>query len=294
MAEAAGFDSIFISDHFHPWVDTQGNSPFVWSVIGAIAATTRQRVMTGVTCPIGRIHPVVLAQAAATSQLLLDGRFVFGIGTGEALNEHITGEKWPPPPVRLERLREAVEILRELWGGRMVSYRGEHFTVENARLYSCPETPPPIPISAFGPQSLELAAEIGDGLVTTHPSEQDVKDYRAQGGSGPIIGALKVCYASDEQAARSLAHRLWPTEGLSGQLSQEVALPSLFEAASADVTEDKVAQAVPCGPDPERHVAEIRKYLEAGFDEIYINQIGEDLAGFLRFFEREIAPRLAL
>jgi G6PDH family F420-dependent oxidoreductase len=292
LAEKAGMRSIFISDHFHPWIDDQGESPFVWSVIGAISATTSHKVTTGVTCPTVRIHPAILAQAAATSQILLDGRFVFGVGSGEALNEHILGHHWPPVETRLKMLEEAVDIIRKLWEGGIVNHHGEFYTVENARIYSLPDTPPPIAVSAFGPKAVEVAADIGNGFITVQPDNEMLDQYRKHGGSGPAIGALKVCWNSDEKQARKLAHELWPTEGLEGQLAQELPMPSHFESAAANVTEDMVADAVPCGPDPERHIKAIRQFLDAGFDEVYINQIGPDQEGFFDFYAKELAPRL--
>jgi G6PDH family F420-dependent oxidoreductase len=291
-AERAGMHSIFISDHFHPWIDRQGESPFVWSVIGAISASTSHKVTTGVTCPTVRIHPAILAQAAATSQILLDGRFVFGVGSGEALNEHILGHRWPPVEVRLKMLEEAVEVIRKLWEGGLVSHHGEFYTVENARIYSLPDTPPPIAISAFGPEAAEVAARIGDGFVTVQPDQELLSRYRKNGGPGPSIGALKVCWDPDEQRARHLAHQLWRTEGVEGQLAQELALPSHFESAAANVTEDMVADLVSCGPDPERHVEAITKYLDAGFDEVYVNQIGPNQEAFFEFYAKELGPRL--
>jgi G6PDH family F420-dependent oxidoreductase len=292
MAEEAGMHSVFISDHFHPWIDRQGESPFVWSVIGAISATTSHKVTTGVTCPTVRIHPAILAQAAATSQLLLHGRFVFGVGSGEALNEHILGHRWPPVDTRLEMLDEAVEVIRKLWEGGLVTHHGRYYTVENARIYSLPDSPPPVVVSAFGPEATDVAARIGDGFVTVQPDRELLERYRNNGGKGRAIAALKVCWDQDEQVARKLAYELWPTEGVEGQLAQELALPSQFEAAAANVTEDMVAEQVACGPDPERHVKAISKYLDAGFDEVYINQIGPDQGGFFRFYERELRPRL--
>jgi G6PDH family F420-dependent oxidoreductase len=182
MAEESGLGSVLISDHFHPWLERQGESPFVWTVVGAIAATTHHRITTGVTCPIVRMHPAIVAQAAATSQLLLGGRFTLGVGSGEALNEHILGQHWPPPGTRLEMLEEAVCIMRELWKGRLVNHHGPYYSVENARIYSCPEQAPPVLVSAFGPKALELAARIGDGFVTTQADGQAVHSYRDQGG----------------------------------------------------------------------------------------------------------------
>ncbi len=292
MGEEAGFRSVLISDHFHPWIDRQGESPFVWSVIGGIAATTRLKVTTGVTCPLIRIHPAILAQAAMTCQLMLEGRFVFGVGTGEALNEHILGHRWPPVAVRPEMLEEAPGIVREMWTGRVISHHGRHFTLENARLYTCAERPPPVVISAFGPEALTLAASLGEGFVTTSPDRDAVSSYRAQGGEGPTIGALKVCWDQDESRARSLAHQLWPTECLPGQLNQELPMPAHFEEATSVVSEDMVAEEIPCGPDPARHAQAIAAYLDAGFDEVYVNQIGPDQSGFPDFLATEVCPRL--
>jgi G6PDH family F420-dependent oxidoreductase len=291
-AEEAGFRSMLISDHFHPWTGAQGESPFVWSVIGAIAAATNLKVTTGVTCPTVRISPVVLAQAAATAQRLLDGRFVFGVGTGEALNEHILGDHWPSAPVRQDMLVEAIEVIRKLWEGSNVLHEGRFYSVDNARIYSLPDSPPPIPVSAFGPASAKLAAEVGDGLITVQPDGDLVDSYRKHGGRGPVIGALKVCWNEDEEAAIKTAHQLWPTECLPGQQMQELPMPAHFEEAASVVTEDMVREKISCGPDPERHVQAIAKFLDAGFDELYINQIGTDWPGFLDFYSRELAPRL--
>jgi G6PDH family F420-dependent oxidoreductase len=291
-AEEAGFRSLVVSDHYHPWLDRQGQSPFVWSVVGAIAATTGLRVTTGVTCPSFRVHPAVVAQAAATSQLLLDGRFVLGVGSGEALNEHILGGAWPPVPVRLDMLEEAVTVMRRLWEGGVVNHHGRHYTVENARLHSRPDVPPPVVVSAFGPEARRLAARIGDGVVTVQPEDGFVEAYRSDGGTGPAVGTLKVCWDVDEGRARKLAHELWPTDSLPGQLNQDLPTTAHFEQAVSLVTEEMVAEQIPCGPDPERHVAALSAYVDAGFDEIYVNQVGPDQAGFLDFWTRELRPRL--
>jgi G6PDH family F420-dependent oxidoreductase len=291
-AEAAGFESLWISDHFHPWLDSQGESPFVWTVLGAIAATTRLRVTTAVTCPIMRIHPVILAQAAATTAAMMPGRFRFGIGTGEALNEHVLGDKWPIAPVRLDMIEEAVGLMRRLWTGDNVTEHGRYYTCENARIYTLPDEPPPVPMSAFGPMALELAASIADGLITTSPSADDLKAYRDHGGSGPSQAGLKVCWGSDEEAARTLAHQRWATTGVPGQLSQDLPTPAHFEQAAQNVSVDQVAESISCGPDPEVHVAAIREYLDAGFDEVYVCQVGPDQQGFLDFYQNELAPRL--
>ena len=247
---------------------------------------------TGVTCPTVRIHPAILAQAAATSQILLGGRFVFGVGSGEALNEHVLGHRWPPIETRLEMLEEAVDVIRRLWEGRFVTHHGKFYTVENARLYSVPDIPPPIAVSAFGHRAAEVAARIGEGFITVKPSAELLGTYHLHGGTGPSIAALKVCWDQDEKRARKLAHELWPTDVLGGQLNQELHMPAHFASAVELVTEDMVADVVACGPDPERHVAAISAYLDAGFDEVYVNQIGPDQEGFFDFFSREVRPRL--
>ena len=293
-AEEAGFTKAWISDHYHPWTDSQGQSPFVWSVIGGIAATTSMTVTTAVTCPTVRIHPAVLAQAAATSAAMLPGdRFRFGVGSGENLNEHILGDNWPPTDIRLEMLEEAIEVMRELWKGDPVTWRGKHYRVDNARIYTRPESGTiPVPVSGFGPKAIELAARIGDGFVSTSPNKEHVDLYRSQGGKGLAQAGMKVCWGEDEEAAKKLAHSLWPNSGLEGELSQELPMPAHFEQASSKVTPDDVAESITCGPDPEKHAAAIREYFEAGFDELYVSQVGPDQQGWLDFFTREVRPKL--
>ena len=207
LAERAGFGYALISDHFHPWIDKQGQSPFVWGVIGGIAQRTSSlRLGTGVTCPILRIHPAIVAHAAATAAAMLPGRFFLGVGTGEALNEHVLAQRWPPTPVRREMLEEAVGLMRELWRGELTSHRGRYYTVENARLYTVPEEPPPIAVAASGPAAAELAGSIGDAIVTTAPDEELLDVYRKAGGDGPRYGQLTVCWGEDEAEARKTAH----------------------------------------------------------------------------------------
>jgi G6PDH family F420-dependent oxidoreductase len=292
MGEEAGFRSVLISDHFHPWTDRQGQSPFVWGLIGAIAGATRLHVTTGVTCPTVRIHPAILAQAAATSSLLLEGRFAFGVGSGENLNEHILGDRWPPADTRLEMLEESIEVVRKLWEGGWVTHRGPHYTVENARIYSCPDEPPPVYISGFGPKSVSLAASIGDGYVNTKPDPDSIKQYREAGGKGPTIAGVKVCWGPDEKKALKLAHEVWGTTGVPGELNQELPMPAHFEQAAQTVNEEMIAEAIACGPDPARHREAIGKYIDAGYDKIYVSQIGDDQAGFLEFFFKEVRPHL--
>jgi G6PDH family F420-dependent oxidoreductase len=291
-AERAGFDRVSISDHFHPWMDSQGESPFVWSVIGGIAATTSLEVTTAVTCPILRIHPAVLAQAAATSSAALDGRFRLGVGTGERLNEHVLGQHWPPASVRREMLREAVDLMRELWSGRMVTRHGTHYTTENACIYTEPVGEIPVIVSAFGTEAAATAAEIGDGVMSTSPDEEMLERYRADGGSGPAVATVKTCWGSDREVAVKTAHRLWASSGVPGEATQELSVPQHFEDAAAAVTPEALAEKIPCGPDPDRFLETIRRYVDAGFDEVHVNQIGDDQEGFLRFWEQELLPHL--
>src|SRR3954469_16856459 len=191
-AEEVGISTAWLSDHYHPWVNAQGESPFVWSALGGIAnATERLRVGTGVTCPTFRIHPAIIAQAGATAQVMFDGRFFLGVGSGENLNEHILGQRWPETDVRLEMLEEAVEVIRSLWHGGQQSHHGRYYTVENARIYTLPSTPPPIYVSAFGPKAMEIAARTGDGLVSTSPDRELLQQYDELGGKGPKLGQLK-------------------------------------------------------------------------------------------------------
>jgi G6PDH family F420-dependent oxidoreductase len=291
-AEEVGFRDLWISDHYHPWIDAQGESPFVWSTIGAIAGATREvRVTTAVTCPTVRIHPAIIAQAAATSAILLDGRFVLGVGTGEALNEHILGDPWLGVAQRLSMLEESVAIIRELWTGASVSYDGQHYVVDRARLYSLPEEPPPIFVSAFGPKAAEVAGRIGDGYINVAPDAELLKRYRGAGGEGPAQGGMKVCWGADEAECVRTAHRLWPNEALGGELAQVLPTPAHCEAACEPITEEMIAEVVPCGPDLEKHVAAIQKYFDAGYDEVYVQQIGEDQEGFLGFYAEEVLPR---
>lgn len=291
-AQRAGFRDLWISDHFHPWNDEQGHSSFVWSVIGAIAqAAPGMGVTTAVTCPTVRIHPAVIAQAAATASVLLDGRFALGVGTGEALNEHILGDGWPSAPERREMLEEAVEVIRELWAGGVRSHRGRHYKVDRARIYDLPAETPKILVSGFGPRSVELAAQIGDGFVTVGPDAASVELFRSQANRGQLVGGgLKVCYDADEQHAKDTVHRLWPNEALPGELAQVLPTPAHFEQACQLVTVDAASEDVPCGPDLEQHIAAIRAYEDAGFDELYIQQIGPEQDEFFSAYQRQVLP----
>jgi coenzyme F420-dependent glucose-6-phosphate dehydrogenase len=294
QAEERGFAFALISDHYHPWIDQQGHSPFVWSVIGGIAQVTQRLTLgTGVTCPTMRIHPAIIAQAASTSAALMPGRFFLGVGTGENLNEHILGDRWPAHDMREAMLEEAVEIIRTLWQGDTLTYRGEYYTVENARIYTLPEQLPPILMAASGPRAAECAGRIADGLITTTPDAELLKQFEAAGGNGKSsYGQLTVCWAQDEASARRIAYKYWPTAAVKGELTQELATPTHFEQAAKMVREADVAEAIICGPDPERHIAGVREFIDAGYDHVYVHQVGPDQEGFFRFYEQEVLPKL--
>ncbi len=290
-AEESGFSFALISDHFHPWTDTQGESPFVWSVVGGIAvATERLRLGTGVTCPTARIHPAIVAQAAATSAAMMDGRFFLGVGTGEALNEHVAGARWPGAEERLEMLEEAIWVMRRLWEGDLVTHHGRFFTVDRARIYTLPDEPPAIAVAAAGERAAELAGRVGDALVSTSPDDDLVSAFETAGGADkPRYGQLTVCYAPSEREAVETAYAWWPNAAIAGELGQELPLPRHFEQAAEMVTPRDVAEAVVCGPDPERYREQIDEYAESGFDHVYLHQVGPDQDGFFRFARNELA-----
>jgi G6PDH family F420-dependent oxidoreductase len=294
LAERAGFTFALVSDHFHPWVDAQGHSPFVWSTLGGIAqATEKIRVGTGVTCPTIRIHPAIIAQAAATVGAMMPGRFFLGVGSGENLNEHVTGARWPLPDERLHMLEEAVQVIRLLWQGGEQTHRGEHYTVDHARIYTLPDESPDIYVAATAPKAAELAGRIGDGFISTAPEQEFVERFAEAGGDGkPKLGMMHCAYDTDEEAALERATKLWPNLALKGPLGQELATPSDFEAAVEMVKEEDVAQTTPCGPDPERYLELIRKYGDAGFTHVYVHQIGDNQDEFAEFAKRELMPKL--
>jgi len=293
-AEQAGFGFALISDHFHPWSDRQGQSPFVWSVLGAVGqATARLRIGTAVTCPTIRVHPAIVAQAAATTAALMNGRFFLGVGTGENLNEHVVGRGWPSAEIRLAMLEEAITVMRLLWEGGTKSHHGQYYTVEDARLYTLPKEPPPLMVAASRSRAAELAGRTGDAMINTEVDEDLIARFDATGGRGnPRYVETTVCWAKDERRARKTAHEIWPLSALGGPLFTELAQPSHFEAAFEPISEDKVAEAIVCGPDVEKHVEAIRKAEKAGYTHCCVHQVGPDQAGFIEFYEREVFPAL--
>jgi G6PDH family F420-dependent oxidoreductase len=294
LAEDAGFDFISVSDHYHPWVSAQGHSPFLWSVLGAISATTTDiEVGVGVTCPIMRIHPAILAQAVATTDLLLEGRLVWGVGTGEALNEHILGDRWPPHPIRAEMLEEAVALIRRLWAEESVTHYGPNYIVEDARILDKPTGGTvPIIVSAFGEGAAELAAEIGDGLWVTGAASDQIETYRQAGGDGPVYSQITLCWGQDRKKAIETAHELWAFSSLPGQLGQDLSTILHFEQAVQSIDPEDVAKDTPCGPDPQPVIEAARAALDAGVDNLYFHQIGSDQEGFVDVWTAEIQPAL--
>ncbi len=291
-AEDAGFDYLQISDHFHPWVEQQGNSPFVWGVIGALAEATSLPVGTAVTCPTMRIHPAIIAQAAATAAVQLEGRFFLGVGTGERLNETVLGDRWPPMSVRLEMLEEAVEVIRELWTGKLVTHHGAHYTVENARIFTLPDEPPPIIVSAFGPRATEVAAEIGDGFMATTNQPEAVARYRDGGGTGPTYAQTHVVVDSDEERALQTARSWFPNSPIPGQTGQELSLPEHFEPLGEAMPDDAFRDSFVLGDDVEAHRAEVRSYLDAGYDHVAVHQAGPDQDAFFELYANQVLPAL--
>jgi len=291
-AEETGFAFASISDHFHPWLDSQGHAPFVWSTLGGIAQVTeRMEIMTGVTAPLIRIHPVIIAQAVATVADMLPGRFLFGVGTGEYLNEHITGAHWPPISRRQDMLVEALAVIRNLWQGGYTTHYGQFYTVENARLYTLPEKLPPIYIAAAGPESAVLAGKHGDGLINTSPDAEVVQAYLGAGGEpDPVYGQVTVCWADDKDTAAETALDVWGYTALPGQMSQELALPMYYEAGKQLVTTEMIKESIVCGPDPAEYHQKIQAYVDAGYTHVYLHQVGPDQEGFFDFAKRELLP----
>ncbi len=293
-AEAAGFDFLSISDHFHPWLESQGHAGFAWSLLGAIAhATSTIQIATGLTCPLIRYHPAVIAQAAATISILSDVRFTLALGAGEALNEHVTGARWPSIPERHEMLTEAIDIMTLLWSGGVHTFTGKHYVVNHAQLYDLPERPLPIVVGVSGPKSIALAAEKAQGIMATEADPELVQRFRDDGGQGPAYAEAVLAYAPSVEEGLSIAHERFRFSALGWAVNSELPTVAGFEAATKTVRPEDLAESVAAGPDVEVHLAAIRKYVDAGFDHIVLTQPGPDQAAFLRFFTEQLKPRLA-
>jgi G6PDH family F420-dependent oxidoreductase len=284
LAEAGGFEFALISDHIHPWVDAQGHSPFVWGVLGAIGqSTTTIRIGTAVTCPLIRIHPAIVAHAATTAQALLDGRFFLGVGTGENLNEHVLGDRWPRADERLEMLEEAIEIIHKLFAGDYETYRGKHYTVEQLKLYDAPTHPPAIIMAAKAEASAQLAAAVADGTMNTSPDAEIVQAFKVAGGRGPIYGKVTGAFAPDVAAARKIAKERQPNIAIGGDISTELELPRDFEAVAELVREEDLAPALVLGDDPADWQERLDEYERAGFTHVALHNVGVEQREFIEF-----------
>jgi G6PDH family F420-dependent oxidoreductase len=292
-AEAAGFDFVAISDHFHPWVRAQGHAPFAWSVLGAIAyATKTVGIATGLTCPIIRYHPAIVAQAAATISAMSNGRFTLAVGAGERLNEHVTGAPWPSVTERHAMLAEAIDIFRELWNGGARAFEGDFFVLDHAEIFDLPPKPISIIVGVSGEKSVALAAEKADGIMATEPKEELVAGFRKTKSNGPAWGEVSLAYAGTEAAGHKLAKERFAFSALGWAVNSELPSVEAFEAATKFVREDDLAETISVGPDPDVHLKAIRKFVDAGFDHVTLLGIGPDQAGFIRFAEKELLPKL--
>lgn len=293
-AERAGFEFVSISDHFHPWLEAQGHAPFAWSVLGAIAhATDRIGITTGLTCPIIRYHPAIIAQAAATIAVMSDNRFSLAVGAGERLNEHVTGQLWPSTPIRHEMIGEAIDIFRLLWDGKVHSYEGAFFDVDHAQLYDVPDQPITITLGVSGDKSIALAAEKADGIMATSPEQEIVQSYKEQaGGGGPVYGEVTLAWAPTEEQGRKIAHERFRFSAFDWSVNSELRDVAGFEAATQYVRSEDLEEKIPAGPDAQVHLKAIQTYLDAGFDHLVLTCPGDDQAGFIAFAEKELLPKL--
>ena len=288
-AEEAGFHGLWISDHYHPWNDQQGHSPFVWSVIGALSEATGLPVTTGVTCPTVRIHPAIIAQAAATSAVMHQGRFSLGVGSGEALNEHILGDRWPEADARLEMLEEAVEVIRLLWQGGQQSHHGRHYTVENARVYDLPDgaaADPRLRLRSQGDRS--RCAGSATGSSRPRRTRRRLTGTGPPAAQGPSTPVRRSVHGRRRRGARDDSAPV-AKRGPPGELAQLLPTPAHFEQACELVTGEHIAS--PAGPDLEQHVESLRQYADAGVDELYIQQIGPEQKAFFTTWAREVLPQ---
>lgn len=294
-AEKAGFDFEVISDHYSPWLASQGHASAAWPVLGSVAILTeRVELMTYVTCPTIRYHPAVVAQQAATVSLLSNGRFTLGLGSGENLNEHVVGQGWPPANVRHEMFVEALDIIRALHAGGYVNYRGQHFTVDSAKVWDLPEDPIPLGIAVSGAQSCAIAGEKGDAMIAVEPEAGLGEQFDAAGGSGkPRIGQVPICWGPDRERSIAVAHDQFRWFAGGWKVNAELPSTAGFAAASQFVRPEDVAEAIPCGPDLDAHVAAVKEFVDAGFTHVAVIQVGADTqTEYIRWAESELIPAL--
>ncbi|HET8524925.1 MAG TPA: TIGR03557 family F420-dependent LLM class oxidoreductase [Thermomicrobiales bacterium] len=302
QAEKVGFKAVMASDHFHPWVPSQGQSAFVWSWLGALGATTSLRFGTGVTPPGYRYHPAIIAQAAATLEAMYPGRFYLGLGAGEALNEHIVGEYWPEAPVRLERLMESIEIIEALFSGKVIKHRGAHFTVESAKLYTLPENPPPIYVATSGPIMAGRTGRYTDGIITVGAADEKIKMLMERfekgardAGKDPAKMArllqLKVSYAQTVEQATDYAVTDWPNGGMNFPKA-DIRNPEDFAAMAKLVRPENYKNRVLISSNLDEHVEYIQHFIDLGFDEVYIHNVGRNQEEFIKAYGEQVVPAL--
>lgn len=302
QAEANGFEAVMASDHFHPWTPEQGQSAFVWAWLGALGATTKLRMGTGVTPPGYRYHPAIIAQAAATLEAMYPNRFYLGLGAGEALNEHIVGKYWPEPPVRLEVLTESIEVIQKLFTGKVVKFRGEHIMLESAKLYTLPASPPPIYVATSGPIQSERTGRTCDGIITVGAADEKIRMLLERFRKGareagkdpdamPRIIQLHVSWADDEQIATDNAIKEWPNGGMNFP-KQDIRNPEDFAAMAKLVRAENYKGRVLISPDLDVHRAHLQHYIDLGFTEVYVHNVGRNQEAFIEAYGREVAPHL--
>lgn len=302
LAERAGFRSVMASDHFHPWTPRQGQSGFVWAWLGALGATTGLRFGTGVTPPGPRYHPAIIAQAAATLEQLFPGRFWLGLGAGEALNEHITGQYWPEAPVRLEKLAEGIEIIQKLFSGKVVKYRGQHFTLESAKLYTLPDQPPPVYVATAGPLQSERTGRMCDGIITVGAADEKLKNLMARFEKGareagkdpatlPRLIQLHVSWAATLEEATENAVREWPNGGMNFPKA-DIRNPEDFAAMANLVRPEHFKNRVLISADLDEHRAHLQHFLDLGFGEVYVHNVGRNQEAFIQAYGERVIPAL--
>jgi len=292
-AEEAGFDFVEMSDHYHPWLESQGHSAFTWDLLSYIAAKTSTiGLVTGVTCPSFRYHPAIVAQAAATLAIISDGRFTLGVGAGERLNEHVIGEDWPGVQKRHDRLTDALHIINRLWQGGYQTYEGKYLRVEDARVWDLPETLPNIAVASSGKKSAEIAAALGSGIFGTEPKVEMIKYWKEKGGSGPAYGEVPLAWAPNEDTAAQavLEKSRWAVTGW--KVMSELPNPVNFAGATTTVRPEDIKEQFACGPNVDRHVEVAKQFADAGFDHLVLMNAGPDPDGFMQFFKEELGPKL--
>ncbi len=302
LAEDVGFTSVMASDHFHPWTPQQGQSAFVWSWMGALGAQTSLRFGTGVTPPGYRYHPAIVAQAAATLEAMFPGRFWLGLGAGEALNEHIVAEYWPEPATRLEKLMESIEVIQKLFTGKPVKYQGKHIRMETAKLYTLPETPPPIYVATSGPIMSERTGRMVDGIITVGAADEKIKMLLGRFEKGareagkdpskmPKIIQLHVSWAESQEAAMEQAIKEWPNGGMNFP-KQDIRNPEDFEAMAKLVRPENFKGRVLISADLEEHREHIQHFIDLGFTEVYVHNVGRNQEQFIKEFGKRVIPNL--